>query len=102
MTGLTRDGGSYVGNYQIKVAPYFFKNEKGRLSMTISDASLSKLTTNTPVEFSGKATTSGSNKSRPIKVKAVPTTKQGGALVISVLTENGALVFDTAYRFAES
>jgi hypothetical protein len=101
VSGLTRDGGAFVGDYQIKVAPYFFKNETGKLTMLISDASLAKLTGNSAVEFTGRATTDGTNKSRPVRVKAVPTTRLGGALMISVATENGALVFDTSYKLGE-
>jgi hypothetical protein len=101
VSGLTRDGGAFVGDYQIKVAPYFFKNETGKLTMLISDASLAKLTGNSAVEFTGRATTDGTNTSRPVRVKAVPTTRLGGALMISVATENGALVFDTSYKLGE-
>ena len=69
--------------------------------MNISDASLANLVQNVAVEITGKATTKGSKKARPIKAKAVPATNGSGSLMISVLTENGTLVFDTSYRFGE-
>ena len=34
---LTHRDGSYVGDYQLKVKPYFFKSEKGSLVLAASD-----------------------------------------------------------------
>ena len=99
VTSLTREGLAYVGDYQIKVVPYFFKNEKGKLSITISDSALTDLSEKRPVECSGKAVTNVTNKTRPIKASAIPATADGGALKITVLTDNGPLVFDTSYQF---
>ena len=101
VTALHRQAGIYAGDYQLKVIPYFFKSEKGKLAMIITDQSLLKLTQNIPVEFTGKATTIGSKKTRAITAKATPSAPDRGALTISVVTENGALVFNTSYRFAE-
>lgn len=50
---LTRQPGVCVGSYQLKVTPYFFKSEKGRISITVPDQALVKLTQNTPLEFTG-------------------------------------------------
>ena len=99
VSSLSREGSAYVGDYQIKVVPYFFKNEKGKLSISISDAALNDLCEKRAVECSGKAVTSVTNKTRPIKASAVPATVDGGALKITVLTDNGLLVFDTSYQF---
>src|SRR5712691_1190589 len=41
---LSREPGTYTGDYRIKVFPYFFKSETGRLSMQVSDPALRKLT----------------------------------------------------------
>jgi len=99
VSSLSREGSAYVGDYQIKVVPYFFKNEKGKLSISISDAALNDLTERRAVECSGKAVTNVTNKTRPVKASAVPATAEGGALKITVLTDNGPLVFDTSYQF---
>ena len=37
---LQRADGVYSGDYKIKVSPYFFKHEKGRLAIVVSDESL--------------------------------------------------------------
>jgi hypothetical protein len=98
---LNRQQVSYVGDYQLKVWPYFFKSEKGALSMIVSDESLRKLTQAVPVAFTGKAMTDGSDKTRPIDARATPSATDRGALTFSIQTENGKLVFNTSYRFGD-
>ncbi len=98
---LSRQGGALIGSYQIKVTPYFFKNEKGRLSIMLSEPSLRKLLQGIPAEFTGEAKTDRTNKTRPITASATPSTKDRGALVISVATENGKLLFETSYRIGD-
>src|ERR1700737_2323982 len=49
---LTHRDGNYVGDYQLKVRPYFFKSEKGSLPLAASDDAVQKLqagTANLPV-----------------------------------------------------
>jgi hypothetical protein len=50
---LTHRDGNYVGDYQLKVRPYFFKSEKGSLPLAASDDAVQKLqagTANLPVK----------------------------------------------------
>jgi hypothetical protein len=100
-TALRREAARYVGNYDIKVRPYFFKSEKGTLSIAVSDESLRKLAKGTAVDFAGNAVTSGSGKTRTVKVKVTPAGAgvANGRLTISIATENGELVFATEYTF---
>lgn len=100
-TALRREAAKYVGNYDIKVRPYFFKSEKGTLSFAVSDESLRKLAKGTAVDFAGSAVTSGSGKSRAVKVKVTPAGVgvANGSLTIAITTENGELVFATEYTF---
>ncbi len=102
LTPLKRQPGTYVGDYQLKVTPYFFKSEKGKFSMIMSDQSLLKLTQNIPQDLTGKATTDVTNKTRAIIAKATPSASDRGALTISVVTQNGTLVFNTSYRFGDN
>jgi hypothetical protein len=101
-TALRREVANYVGSYDIKVRPYFFKSEKGTLSFNVSDESLRKLAKGTAVDFAGRAVTGGTGKSRAVKVKATPAGAglANGNLIISIATENGELVFTTAYTFS--
>jgi hypothetical protein len=103
-TALQRGGAKYTGNYDIKVSPYFFKSEKGTLSFDVSDESMRKLATGTTVDFAGRAVTSGTGKSRAVKVKLKPAGAglANGNLTIAIATTNGELVFKTVYTFGGS
>ena len=54
---LTHRGGNYVGDYHLKVRPYFFKSEKGTLLLAASVDSLRKLQAGKAIDFTGKAVT---------------------------------------------
>jgi hypothetical protein len=102
-TALRRQAARYVGNYRLKVVPYFFKNETGTLSIAVSDESLRKLAMGTPVKLAGKAMSTGSEKTRAVRVKATPAGVgvAKGSLAISITTENGELVFATEYTLGD-
>ena len=95
---LRRDALEYVGDYRIKVIPYFFKNESGRLFIKVSERSLHRMVQGHVTGFSGHAETSGSGLTRKITARAIPTANGCGALTFTVATENGPLVFNTSYR----
>ena len=98
-TALRRLAGRYVGNYQLKVFPYAFKNETGTLSIGVSDEAVRTLAAGTAVSFTGTAATTGTSKSRPVTILATPSGPgvPKGKMTISIATENGALVFAPAY-----
>ena len=102
-TTLRRESARYVGNYQIQVRPYFFKDETGTLSIPVSDESLRKLARGTTVHFAGNALTTGTETARAVKVKATPAGAGTGKgnLTISIATENGELVFFTGYTLGD-
>ena len=97
---LTRQGETYVGNYQFKVSPYFFKNEKGTLAIDASDETLKKLDGGMAVHFTGQATTSGSGKTRRINGKATPADHKQGAVKLRFIAGKREMVFNTSYSFA--
>ncbi len=76
---LTHRDGNYVGDYKLKVRPYFFKSEKGTLLLAASDDSVRKLQAGTAVDFTGKAVTRKDGKTH--------------------ITENGKMIFNTSYHF---
>src|SRR6266540_1260408 len=47
---LQRTADIYAGDYQMKVSPFFFKSEKGRLAIVVSSESLAKVTNGIPTE----------------------------------------------------
>src|SRR4026207_77645 len=48
---LTHRDGNYVGDYNLKVRPYFFKSEKGSLLLAASDEAVRKLQAGKPLKF---------------------------------------------------
>ena len=98
---LSRQAQAYIGDYQFKVSPYFFKNEKGRISIEVADNILNKLASGMPVDFTGQAITSGSGKSRRIDGKATPSGNARGTVKLWFIAGNRELVFNTSYHFDE-
>ncbi len=98
---LLRTNGVYVGDYRIRVFPYFLKNEKGRLAITASDESLAGLNHGQVEAITGTATTSGKGgKSRPIAATATPADIDHGTLKLWFTAGNRKMIFSPAYHFA--
>lgn len=97
---LSRDNSSYTGEYRIKVFPYFFKSETGKLLIRVSETSLRKMIEGDATSFAGRAITDGTGETRPVTAKVLPAAGDHGALTFTVATENGPLVFNTSYRIA--
>ena len=96
---LTHRDGNYVGDYQLKVRPYFFKSEKGTLLLTASDDSVRKLQAGTPINFTGKAVTRKDGKTHIVLGKATPPSGDRGSVTFSIITDNAKIVFNTSYHF---
>lgn len=95
---LSRDDTSYTGEYQIRVFPYFFKNESGKLLINTPETSLQRMIGGDTASFAGRAITDGTGETRKITAKVRPAASDHGALTFTVATENGPLVFNTSYR----
>src|SRR5947207_11938402 len=54
---LTRRGGNYIGDYQLKVRPYFFKSETGSLVLGASEDFVRRLQSGRAIDFTGRAGT---------------------------------------------
>jgi hypothetical protein len=96
---LRRNAGTYIGDYQLTVSPYFFMSEKGTLSMIVSDESLRKLTQGIPVSVTGQATTKKSGKTRAVNAKLTPAAKDRGSVTFSFIEDDTKLIFKTFYQF---
>ncbi len=95
---LRRDGSAYVGGYEIKVIPYFFKNETGRLFIHVPTEAFDHMVDGLPTSFTGRATTSRTGQTRKVTARATPSANDHGDLTFTVATDNGPLVFNTSYR----
>lgn len=98
---LIRQGTNYVGTYHIKVSPYFFKNEKGQLSIVAPDDSMQKLTNGIAVDFTGQAVSDSTGKKRRIDGKVMPSGKDNGKVTLWFMASDRKLTFNTSYLFGK-
>jgi len=97
---LTYQKQTYAGDYQLKVVPFFHKSQSGKLSLAAPDDSVRRHAQGAAVEFTGEAVNQKDGKTKVIKGKITPITKDRGTVVFSIATESGELVFNTSYHFA--
>ena len=100
---LRRTNDIFGGEFQMKVVPYFFKNDQGVLAITITDEMIAKASKGMAVDITGTATTkAGKNEVvRDINAVATPVDGEHGALKIWFTTDERKMVFETKYRFVE-
>jgi hypothetical protein len=97
---LRRVDGVYTGDYKFKVFPYFLKNEKGRLAIVVSDASLAEVNQGKAAAVTGTATASGkSGKCRVIAATATPADMDHGTLKLWFMAGERKMIFEPAYHF---
>jgi hypothetical protein len=96
---LTHRNGNYVGDYQLKVRPYFFKSEKGSLLLAASDDAVRKLQAGTAINFTGKAVTYKDGRTHIVLGRATPSFAGRGSVTFSIITDDGKMVFNTSYHF---
>ena len=99
---LQRTNGVYAGDYKVKVFPYFFKNEKGRLAIVVSDETLAKINQGKAATIIGTATTSGKGgMSRHIDATATPANIDRGTLKLWFASGDRIMIFEPAYHLSE-
>ena len=99
---LQRTDGVYSGDYKIRMSPYFFKHEKGRLAIIVSDESLGEINQGKVTGVIGTATTSGKGgMSRHIDATATPTDPDRGMIKLWFMAGHRKMIFEPAYHFAE-
>lgn len=96
---LTHRNGNYVGDYRLKVKPYFFKSEEGTLLLAASVESVRKLQAGTAIDFSGRAVTRKDGEIHVVLGRASPLSNDRGNVTFSIITDNGKMVFNTSYHF---
>ena len=97
---LTYQKQTYAGDYQLKVVPFLYKSQAGKLSLAAPDDSVRRLAEGLAVEFTGEAVNQKDGKTKVVKGKITPITKDRGTVAFKIATENGELVFNTSYHFA--
>jgi hypothetical protein len=97
---LKRREGNYVGDYQLKVRPYFFKSETGSLVLSASEDSVRRLQSGRAIDFTGKALTREDGTTHVVLGRATPLSGDRGTVTFSIVTEkNAKIIFKTLYHF---
>ena len=96
---LAHRDGNYVGDYQLKVKPYFFKSEKGSLLLAASDDAVRKLQAGTAINFTGQAVTHKDGRTHIVLGRATPSSRDRGSVTFSIVTDDARIVFNTSYHF---
>ena len=100
---LGRTNGTYAGDYQVRVFPYFYKNEKGLLAMVVSDLTLAAIRAGKVTAISGTATASGKHgRCRRINALVTPNGRDQGRLKVTFAVGGRTLVFAPAYRIVKA
>ena len=97
---LSRRGGNYIGDYQLKVRPYFFKSETGSLVLGASEDFVRRLQSGRAIDFTGKALTREDGTTHVVLGRATPLSGDRGTVTFSIVTEkNAKIIFKTSYHF---
>jgi hypothetical protein len=97
---LSRRGGNYIGDYQLKVRPYFFKSETGSLVLAASEDFVRRLQSGRVIDFTGKALTREDGTTHVVLGRATPLSGDRGTVTFSIVTEkNAKIIFKTSYHF---
>ena len=101
MPTFVREKGTYSAPYSAKVFPYFFYNEKGTLSIEISDDTLRALERGEVIQFTGRGVSS-EGESRHVEGRAIPDgpgSVSGKIKVRVFVSKKIQLIFNTTYHF---
>lgn len=101
VTRLVRSPSGYDATYKARVFPFFFENESGDFSITLSDDQLRQLERGERVQFTGRARNTSGDERR-IDGHATPTDATSGKIKVRIyVSKRIVLVFNTTYRFAD-
>lgn len=101
ISALRRKAATYIGEYDLKVSPWYFKNETGKLMMVVSEEALRKLTQGIAVNFTGRATTDADGTTRPINARATPSGNTQGSVTFSFVGDEKKVTFNSTYHFRD-
>lgn len=99
---LRRTNGVYEGDYRIRVFPYFYKNERGRLAIVVPDAALAMIRRGKVTRLNGTATTTGkSARTRTVITTVTPSGPDRGFLQVRFMAGSRPMLFQPTYHVVE-
>jgi hypothetical protein len=96
---LTCSNHVYVGEFKVKVFPYFFKNQRGLLAINVPEAAQAAFDQGKPVTVSGTATSTKDGHVREVQIMATPKDSDHGTVNLWFTAANQKMIFNPAYHF---
>lgn len=93
---FTRTGDELATSYAVRVWPWFFWSETGRLTLQVTAAEWARLARGEAVDFAGDAT-NHRGKPRRVTGRAEPDTAATGRLKVRITADGITLVFHGTY-----
>jgi hypothetical protein len=93
-----RKGSTLSATYEAKVFPWFFWDETGRITITLSDANLASMAKGETTEFAGEAS-NHKGKPRTVSGRAQPADAVSGKIKVRIGADGYELIFNSTYRF---
>jgi hypothetical protein len=98
---LTRSNGVYVGDFKVKVFPYFFKSDRGRLAINVPDQALAAINQGKTVAITGTSTSAKNGMVRHVEIRAWPKNCDQGTVCLWFMVEDQKMIFTSTYHFAD-
>ncbi len=99
---LTRTNGIYVGDFRVKVFPYYFKSDWGRLAINVPDQALAAINHGKPAAITGTSTSGKNGVVRQIQITANPKDSEHGTVSLWFMVEDRKMTFNPAYQFTNN
>ena len=99
---LTRTNGFYVGDFKVKVFPYFFKSDRGRLAINVPDQALAAFNEGQTVAVTGTATSTKNGMVRHIEITATPKDRDHGTVSLWFMVGDQKMIFTPTYQFTNN
>jgi len=97
---LTRTNGVYVGDFKVKVFPYFFKSDRGSLAINVPDQTLTAIHQGKTVAITGTSTSAKNGKVRHVEIRALPKDNDQGTVCLWFMVGDQKMFFTSTYHFA--
>lgn len=99
MPPFRHTSGAYESTYSARVFPYFFYNEKGRITINLPDDHVRRLAAGERIEFVGQAQNL-EGEPRRVEGHAIPEDAVSGTIKVRVwVSPKIELIFNSRYRF---
>ena len=96
---LTCSNHVYIGDFKVKVFPYFFKNDWGRLAINVPAAELTALAAGKTVSVTGTSTSLKRGTVRQLTITATPIDCNHGNVSLWFMVKDLKMIFNPAYHF---